>query len=102
MSPETIANLCIDVAADYFAVTRAQLLSRARPAWLCWPRHVAMILAYDITGLSTTQVAAIFNRRNHVTILHAYWTVRERLNLEERRQLEAVRTLVNAKSKKAA
>ena len=90
MSPETIASLCIDVAADYFAVTRAQILSRARPAWLCWPRHVAMTAAWTLTGLSTTRLASIFKRKDHVTLLHAHRVVTSNVDVRRKADYEKV------------
>lgn len=86
MSPETIAHLCIDVACEYFGVTRAAMLSRARPARLCWPRHVAMTVAWELSGLSSNQLKTIFNRKDHVTVLHAHRVVTG--NVDVRRKID--------------
>lgn len=101
MSPETIASLCIDVTADYFGVTRKAILSRARPAMLCWPRHVAMTVAYELTTLSTPRIAFIFNRADHATILHAQRVVRGAIDIHRRSDVEAVRGAVLMRSKAA-
>lgn len=102
MSPETIASLCIDVAADYFSVTREEILSRARPARLCWPRHVAMTAAWELSGLSTTKLAPIFNRKDHVTVLHAHRVVTSNVDCHRRINYDAVCFIVKEKSRKAA
>lgn len=102
MSPETLASLCIDVACDYFKVTRQAMLSRARPAALCWPRHVAMTAAWELSGLSTTKLAPIFNRKDHVTLLHAHRVVTS--NIDVRRKIDYARVIgrVVNQSRKAA
>lgn len=102
MSPETIASPCIDVAADYFGVTRKAILSRARPAKLCWPRHVAMTVAWELSGLSTTKLATIFNRKDHVTVLHAHKVVMANVDVRRRINYDTVCAIVLAKSRKAA
>lgn len=102
MSPETIASLCIDVAADYFGVTRQAILSRARPAKLCWPRHVAMTAAWELSGLSTTKLAPIFNRKDHVTVIHAHKVVTANVDFHRRINYEAVCATVLTKSRKVA
>lgn len=101
MSPETIASLCIDVACDYFGVTRQAMLSRARPAALCWPRHVAMTVAYELTALSTNRLAFIFHRVDHVTILHAQRVVAGVVDVKQRAQVEFVRARILQQSRKA-
>lgn len=102
MSPETIASLCIDVACKYFDVTRADMLSRARTARLCWPRHVAMTVAWELSGLSTNQLAAIFHRANHVTILHAHRVVTGNVDVNRWMEYQTVSARVLAHSRKAA
>lgn len=91
MSPQTIANVCIDVACDYFQVTREAIMGRSRPANLCWPRHVAMSLAYELSGLSTNALKVIFNRGDHATILHAQRVV---LLSNKSFQVEAIRQII--------
>lgn len=102
MSPETLASLCIDVACDYFGVTRQAMLSRARPAALCWPRHVAMTVAYEITSLSTMQLAKIFHRKDHVTILHAHRVVTSNVDVNRWIEYKMVSARILKHSRKAA
>jgi chromosomal replication initiator protein len=102
MSLETIASLCIDVACQYFNVTRADMLSRARPARLCWPRHVAMTVAWELTGLSTIRLATIFNRKDHVTVLHAHRVVVGVVDVRRKLEYQRVEALIRAKAQKAA
>lgn len=101
MSPETIASLSIDAAVDHFGVTRAAILSRARPAWLCWPRHVAMTAAWTLSGLSTTKLASIFNRKDHVTLLHAHRVVVGAVDVRKRSDYARVKAMVLEQSQKA-
>lgn len=102
MSPETIASLCIDVACDYFDITRKEMLSRARPARLCWPRHVAMTVAWELSGLSSNQLKTIFNRKDHVTVLHAHRVVTGNVDMRRRIEYQAVSARVLKHCRKAA
>lgn len=65
----------IDVVCRQFEVTREELLSRARPERIVWPRQIAMALAYELTGLNGVAVAHHF-RRTHGNVCHAAKTVR--------------------------
>ena len=56
--------------ADAFGVTIADLLGRRRTRNIAEPRMVAMYLAREFTGRSTSEIGAAF-ARDHATILHA-------------------------------
>lgn len=43
-------------------------------------RQVAMFLAFETSGLSSQDVATMFNKKNHSTILHAYKVVPNRIS----------------------
>jgi len=55
----------------YFAVTRAELLSRSRAQRLAWPRHVAIYLARELTDHSLPVIGREFGGRDHSTVLNA-------------------------------
>lgn len=69
---ETIQNF----VCEEFNLRLAYLNSDRRIASLCWPRHIAMALSYEYSGVSSKKLAPLFNRDDHATILHAVKTVR--------------------------
>ena len=56
--------------AEFFNLSMADLLGSKRTKNIAEPRMVAMVLARELTGDSSTEVGAAFGR-NHATILHA-------------------------------
>ena len=65
------AELIQNIVSMEFNISKDTLLGTRRLAQWTWPRHVAMSLAYQMTGLSTQELATLFNRDNHVSILYA-------------------------------
>lgn len=60
-----------DVVADYYAVRRADILSRRRSTDVLIPRHVAMFLARELTPHSYPVIAKHFGDRDHTTVMSA-------------------------------
>jgi chromosomal replication initiation ATPase DnaA len=50
-------------------------------------RQVAMFLAFELSGLSSQDVATIFNRKDHATVLYAHKMVPKRTRPEVLRRL---------------
>jgi chromosomal replication initiation ATPase DnaA len=61
---------------EYYNLPLERMLSEQRPEGIVWPRQIAMSLAYELSHLSTTDLAPLFNRRDHGTILNACSRVR--------------------------
>lgn len=45
---------------------------RGRTRYLAHWRQVAMFLSFELSGLGSQDVATIFNRKDHATVLHAH------------------------------
>ena len=78
-------------AVEWSGYTTEQLLGPRRYAGLAWARHLAMTAIRRTTGLSLSQIGAIFDGRDHTSVIHAVRRV-ERLAkvneaLEERLRL---------------
>ena len=86
-----------DLVCKEYAVTKEFMLGEKRKAYIVWVRHVAMCLAYEMSGLSSTQLAPLFNRDDHGTILHAQRQVetREMGDIKIRRELNRIRSRIN-------
>lgn len=89
---ETIQN----IVCDEFNLTRHILLSERKLAQYVWPRHIAMALSYEFSGIGSEGLAPLFDRLDHVTILHACRRVRseESLRKETARQVSHIRQRV--------
>lgn len=69
------------VVRGRYKLTEAQLLGRRRtPPFLVEARHVAMSLARVILNASYPDIAAAFNRTNHMSAMHAQRAIYGRMN----------------------
>jgi chromosomal replication initiator protein len=63
--PDTI----LEETAEYFGLSRDDLISKSRSRPLTTARHVAMYLLREFTGLSLIRIGEHF-KRDHTTVLH--------------------------------
>jgi chromosomal replication initiator protein len=57
--------------AQRLGITLDSLLSTSRAAPIAQARQIAMYLTRELTDLSLPAIAAVFNRRDHTTVMHA-------------------------------
>jgi|GEM_PF-365215 len=55
----------------HYEIKLQELMGASRKENIVTPRHVAMYLAREMLGITTTEVAAAFGRRDHTTVLNA-------------------------------
>lgn len=72
---EAIVELVQAIVGSEFELKRHILLNDARPANLVWPRHIAIKLASEFSGLSNVALAPLFNRKDHTTIANAIHSI---------------------------
>jgi chromosomal replication initiation ATPase DnaA len=90
-----VAETCIEVVCGHFNVNWERMLSPCRMASIVWPRHCAMTIAYELSSLSTPEVALVFNRLDHSTVIHAIQNVdRKCEEAEVRKQLDSLKGAV--------
>lgn len=58
-----------EVVAEYYGITRAQLIGTSRTIKYMIPRHVAVYLACHITKFSTLQLGRFFGNKDHTCII---------------------------------
>ncbi len=68
---ETNINEIQDLVADHFNISVPDLLSNKKIKKYSYPRHMAMYLARQITGLSLKDIAKSFGNRDHSTVIYA-------------------------------
>lgn len=81
--PPTVAHIQQTVA-DYYRLTRADLISERRARYVARPRQVAMWLCRQLTMRSMPDIGRRFGGRDHTTVLHANRRI-EALKLEDAR-----------------
>ncbi|MBW2218947.1 MAG: chromosomal replication initiator protein DnaA [Deltaproteobacteria bacterium] len=59
------------LTADHFNISLTDLLSTKKTYKFSYPRHVAMYLSRELTGLSFKQIAKEFGNKDHSTIIYA-------------------------------
>ena len=74
-----VAHAAIHHVCQSFAVSRDALLSRSRLKCVAWARQVAMALAYETSGLSSTEIGHVFDR-DHANVLYAKREVANRVS----------------------
>lgn len=68
---EAIVLKCMKVVTAHAGLPLASMRWLGRTQPLASWRLLAMYLAVELSGLSTSRIAALFNRQDHATILHA-------------------------------
>jgi len=79
----TIDNIQKTVAA-YYKIRVGDLLSKRRSRAVTRPRHMAMVLAKELTSHSLPEIGDAFGGRDHSTVLHACRKIRELMDSDSR------------------
>ena len=65
-----------------FVVSREDLLGTRRTGTVVAARHFAIYLVRKKTALTSKQIAALFNKKDHTTVLHAIATIENRVQTD--------------------
>lgn len=65
-----------------FSVSREDLLGKSRRTEHTLPRHIAMTLAQELTGLNKSAIARFFHRSDHSVVIHAVKKIRDSIRRE--------------------
>jgi chromosomal replication initiation ATPase DnaA len=92
------ADRIISAVCDRFVISQKAILGHSRKRHVCWPRQLAMHLLRERTDLAFSQIAGIFNYREHGTAIHAVEAVNDRIATDPkfRDAVVAIRTLLNS------
>ena len=67
--------------ASAFGLKISDLTGQSRLRQAAWPRRVAMLLARELTRLTTTEIGRAFGGRDHSTVIHALKKINTELKL---------------------
>jgi chromosomal replication initiator protein len=95
--PVTLKQI-IAVAARYYSLTQAALVSSARRKSLVHARRVIVYLARLLTDLSYAQIGQGLGRRDHSTIMHAQRSIQDLVATDAatQRDLDELRRILTA------
>ncbi len=85
---ETQKKITVDLiqrtVADYFEIRPSDMTAKRRSRNVVYPRHVAMFLCREMTGLSYPEIGDQFGGRDHTTILHAYEKIKKDIKKDQK------------------
>lgn len=90
----------IQAVCEEFHFTITAMLSRCRENHFVEPRHIAMFLCREILDtVSLEQLAKVFRRKDHGTILHACNAIRNRCDVDKAfsKRVDSIRMKINEK-----
>ncbi|MDR1920903.1 MAG: hypothetical protein LBS31_04070 [Candidatus Adiutrix sp.] len=82
----TVDEVISGVAAA-FALKTSDLIGHSKSRQAAWPRRVAMLLAREMTALTTTEIGAALGGRDHSTVIHALKKIKTELKTPTRLKL---------------
>ncbi len=100
LEPEQVVN----IVANAFGVTSAQLTGRDRSREIVWPRQIAMYLLREVGNVSLPQIGMVLGGRDHTTVMYACEKVADMVERDDRlrRQLIQIREQLDGHRRLAA
>ena len=74
---EITPQLVIEIVAEHFNISTAQMISKNRSSEIARPRQIAMYLCKNMTNSSLEMIGAILGGRDHSTIIHGIRKITE-------------------------
>lgn len=76
---EITVELIIDIVADHYNISAADILSGKRSRNISYPRQICMYLCREYTSISLDEIGGKMGKRDHTTILHGIKKITEDL-----------------------
>ncbi len=73
------ADLIMNVTANFFQVSSADLISKKRSKEIVEPRQIAMYLCRSLINMTFSDIGSAFGGKNHATVMHAYEKTKQAL-----------------------
>lgn len=93
------AETIIEVVAEYFEISVADLLGKKRNKEIVMPRQIAMYVAREMAGMSYPDIGRAFDR-DYTTVIHSYEKVKAELKKDTglRGAISEIRSRAHARS----
>ena len=94
---EITPQLVIEIVAEHFNISTAQMISKNRSSEIARPRQIAMYLCKNMTNSSLEMIGAILGGRDHSTIIHGIRKITEDYEKNEdfHHLLETIKKKIN-------
>lgn len=76
---EITPQLVIDVVAEFYHITSAEILGKGRARTIANARQIGMYLCRELTDLSLPKVGAAFGGRDHTTVMYAERRINDKI-----------------------
>lgn len=71
-----------DAVCQFYNISSDLIQSSSRKRQIVQARQIAMFLTKNYTEMSLAQIGAVMGKKNHATVLHAYKTVKEQMEVD--------------------
>ncbi len=73
----------IGVVANYYRITKKDIIGKSRKKELVLPRHIAIYLIREIIGIGYTEIGKHFGGRDHSTIISAVRSIDKSMKMDK-------------------
>ena len=89
--------LIIDMVAEHFGVTSADITSKKRNSEFVLPRQVVMYLCRDMLDISLANIGKVLGKKDHTTVIHGIEKIEKELstNDELKNKIEIIKKKIN-------
>ena len=97
-TPALTPDFIIQMVADHYGISEADLKGQKRNKEIAYPRQIAMYLCREMTDTSLQQIGSVLGNRDHSTVIHGLDKVSTDLkrNPELETQISALKKKINA------
>lgn len=74
------ADLIVDVVAEHYSITTAEIYSKDKSRNISYPRQIVMYLCRKLTEMSVTDIGKALGNRDHSTVLHGFDKINTDIN----------------------
>ena len=91
------SDLIMNVTANYYNVTKNDLISKKRSSEIVLPRQIAMYLCRSLLNMTYKDIGVDFGNKNHATVMHAYDRIKSELdtNFELEQAIKEIKLRLN-------
>ena len=90
------ADYIQEIVAKYFNIDKKDLVSTKKSNDIVYPRQIAMYLCRSVGQMSFPKIAEEFNKKDHITIMHAYKKIEKDVKEDSKTKMivESVKNII--------
>lgn len=96
-SRQITPQLIIETVANYYNISKEDILSSKRKQEIVFPRHIVMYLCSVMTQLNTVSIGNAVGGKNHSTVIHSCKLIENQIKEDESlsNTIEAIKKMIN-------